>query len=132
MNPSGPPRGRGPGPNNYPPANRPMTPQGGPGGQGYPRPQSPAGRPMSPGPRAMSPGPRAMSPGPRAMSPGPRAMSPGPRSQSPGPRYQPQGRPQSPNGMNRRMSPPGPSQMNQELRASAGPIGRKPVPGQAY
>ncbi|GJC78387.1 hypothetical protein ColLi_01225 [Colletotrichum liriopes] len=148
----GPPRGhpmgpgapRGPGPN-YPPGQRPMTPQGGPhGGPPYPRPESPA-RPMAGGGRPASPAGR-----------GP--MGPGGRPQSPGPRYQgpPGQRPQSPNGMGgRKPSPPGPSRIPQPSRMNPngppngphngpqgassqgrpgppmGPVGRKPVPGQA-
>ncbi|KAI2619911.1 hypothetical protein GGR54DRAFT_108108 [Hypoxylon sp. NC1633] len=133
VNPSGPrgPRGPGgPGPN-YPPGQRPMTPQSG-------RPESPmrpmtAGRPQSPaGMRPQSPATgRPMSPyGSRPASPANgRPMSPGPRAQSPGPRQQ------------RRMSPPGPSPMNPNGGAPAqqqyrgppqGSVGRKPVPGQAY
>ncbi|KAI1100654.1 hypothetical protein F4804DRAFT_36604 [Jackrogersella minutella] len=129
--PRGPPRGpRGPGPN-YPPAQRAMTPQGG-------RPESPL-RPMAPGrpqspvtmrPHSPATG-RPMSPyGSRPASPASgRPMSPGPRAQSPGPKQQ------------RRMSPPGPSPMNPNAGASyqqqnggsaQGPVGRKPVPGQAY
>ncbi|KAI0012986.1 hypothetical protein F4779DRAFT_510840 [Xylariaceae sp. FL0662B] len=117
INPSGPRGPRGPGPN-YPPGQRPMTPQGGPQ---YPRPESPM-RPMGPGGRPMSPyGNRPASPA------GGRPMSPGLGQQ----------RPQSPSGTNRRMSPPGPSPMNpnggpQHRGPSQGPIGRKPVPGQAY
>lgn len=127
--PRGPPVNPQRGPN-YHPSGRPMTPQGGPG---YPRPESPI-RPMTAG-RPQSPAGRPMSPyGTRPQSPaGGRPMSPGPRSQSPGPRYQ-QGRSESPNRMNRRMSPPGPSQMSQEYKPGppTGPVGRKPVPGQAY
>ncbi|KDN65431.1 putative variant SH3 domain-containing protein [Colletotrichum sublineola] len=137
----GPPRGhpmgpgapRGPGPN-FPPGQRPFTPQGGPHGG---RPASPAGH-----------GP--MGPGGRPQSPGPRSQSPGPRSQSPGPRYQgpPGQRPQSPNEMGgRKQSPPGPSRIPQPSRMNPnspqgpptqvrpgppmGPVGRKPVPRQA-
>ncbi|OTA58298.1 hypothetical protein K449DRAFT_122001 [Hypoxylon sp. EC38] len=131
VNPSGPRGPRGPGPN-YPPGSRPMTPQSG-------RPESPmmrpmtAGRPQSPAmmrPNSPATG-RPMSPyGSRPASPANgRPMSPGPRAQSPGPRQQ------------RRMSPPGPSPMNpnggapsqQQYRGPPqGPVGRKPVPGQAY
>ncbi|KAK9778598.1 hypothetical protein AB5N19_10426 [Seiridium cardinale] len=137
----GPPRGPGAGPGpRFPPGQRPMTPQGGPmaaGGRpqspammrpqspaGMPRPQSPAGmgRPQSPGPRAMSPGPRSQSPGPRqrgysqSSASGPRnGPGPGPSRMNPANGVPPQQR--GPPG------PPGPPQ---------GPIGRKPVPGQAY
>ncbi|KZL76347.1 variant SH3 domain-containing protein [Colletotrichum tofieldiae] len=142
--PMGPGAPRGPGPN-YPPGQRPMTPQGGPhGGPPYPRPESPA-RPMAGGGRPASPAGR-----------GP--MGPGGRPQSPGPRYQgpPGQRPQSPNGMGgRKPSPPGPSRIPQPSRMNPngppngphngpqgapsqgrpgppmGPVGRKPVPGQA-
>lgn len=128
--PRGPPVNPQRGPN-YHPSGRPMTPQGGPG---YPRPESPI-RPMTAGGRPQSPAGRPMSPyGGRPHSPaGGRPMSPGPRAQSPGPRYQ-QGRSESPNRANRRMSPPGPSQMSQEYKPGppTGPVGRKPVPGQAY
>ncbi|KAL7627337.1 hypothetical protein AAE478_001529 [Parahypoxylon ruwenzoriense] len=139
VNPSGPRGPRGPGPN-YPPGQRPMTPQGGPG---YNRPESPmrpmtaGGRPQSPAIRPYSPATRSpMGPhGGRPASPASaRPMSPGPRAQSPGPN------PQSPGYMTRRMSPPGPSPMNPNSGAPQqqfqgppqGPIGRKPVPGQAY
>ncbi|RYP09642.1 hypothetical protein DL764_001184 [Monosporascus ibericus] len=133
------------------PAGRPQSPAGMPPGM---RPQSPAtGRPMGPPsgrpgpPPGGRPGPPPSGrPGPPpggrpGPPPGGRPMSPGPRSQSPGPRQQ---RPQSPNGMNRRMTPPGPSPMNpnggappqQQQGPPQGPpqapIGRKPVPGQAY
>ncbi|KAK8119319.1 uncharacterized protein PG998_003945 [Apiospora kogelbergensis] len=142
--PGGPPRG-------------PMTPRGGrpqsPAMMGRPqspamngrqspammgRPQSPAmngcqspamtGRPMSPAMRGpQSPG------GPtngRSASPGPRPMSPaGARGQSPGPRQRNNGE----SGQNtRRMTPPGPSPLQQQQQQPARPIGRKPVPGQAY
>ncbi|KAH8680760.1 hypothetical protein BX600DRAFT_504515 [Xylariales sp. PMI_506] len=127
VNPSGGPRGppRGPG-------QRPMTPQGGPG---YPRPESPM-RPMNHGGRPQSPAMfRPQSPagmGPRAMSPGP-----GQQSQSSGPRQR--GYSQS-SVSSRRMSPPGFSPMNpassnaqqQSYGPNGGPVGRKPVPGQAY
>ncbi|KAK7997394.1 bZIP transcription factor [Apiospora arundinis] len=133
--PGGPPRG-------------PMTPRGG-------RPQSPAmmGRPQSPAMngrqspamngrqspamtgRPMSPAMRGpQSPGGptngRSASPGPRPMSPaGARGQSPGPRQ----RNNSESGQNtRRMSPPGPSPLQQQQQQPPRPIGRKPVPGQAY
>ena len=131
--PQGGPRGppvnpqRGPG-SNSPPGYRPMTPQGRPGGPPYPRPESPA-RPMT----AQGHGPRPQSPA--GGPPMGRPMSPGPRSQSPGPRLQQQNRPGSPSNMNRRMSPPhGPSGMSQQYRPGppSGPVGRKPVPGQAY
>ncbi|KAI1412269.1 hypothetical protein F5Y13DRAFT_200264 [Hypoxylon sp. FL1857] len=131
VNPSGPRGPRGPGPN-YPLGSRPMTPQSG-------RPESPMMRPMAGGrpqsPAMMRPNSpatgRPMSPyGSRPASPANgRPMSPGPRAQSPGPRQQ------------RRMSPPGPSPMNpnggapsqQQYRGPPqGPVGRKPVPGQAY
>ncbi|KAI0387379.1 hypothetical protein F5Y04DRAFT_3626 [Hypomontagnella monticulosa] len=138
VNPSGPRGPRGPGPN-YPPGQRPMTPQSG-------RPESPmypmsGGRPQSPAmmrPNSPANG-RPMSPyGNRPASPASgRPMSPGPQAQSPGPRQQ------------RRMSPPGPSPMNpnggtptqQQFRGPPqgppqgvpqGAVGRKPVPGQAY
>ncbi|XXG99351.1 mannosyltransferase [Hypoxylon texense] len=125
VNPSGPRGPRGPGPN-YPPGQRPMTPQNG-------RPESPmmrpmtAGRPQSPAmmrPQSPANG-RPMSPyGGRPASPATgRPMSPGPRAQSPGPRQQ------------RRMTPPGPSPMNPSSgppQQQQGPVGRKPVPGQAY
>ncbi|KAL1871574.1 hypothetical protein VTK73DRAFT_2038 [Phialemonium thermophilum] len=137
VNPNRGPGGYGPG---YRPPNGPNRPQGGPPGPMA----GPAGRPQSPAERAMSPyggrpqspaGNRAMSPhGMRPQSPAPnRAMSPAPRSRSPSPQ-QLQNRPQSPSGSTRRMSPPGPSSMNQEIRPGppTGPVGRKPVPGQAY
>ncbi|KAI0841426.1 hypothetical protein F5Y06DRAFT_293922 [Hypoxylon sp. FL0890] len=131
VNPSGPRGPRGPGPN-YSPGSRPMTPQSG-------RPESPmmrpmaAGRPQSPAmmrPNSPATG-RPMSPyGSRPASPANgRPMSPGPQAQSSGPKQQ------------RRMSPPGPSPMNPNGGASSqqqyrgppqGPVGRKPVPGQAY
>ncbi|KAF3355105.1 Putative T-complex protein 1 subunit theta [Verticillium dahliae VDG1] len=128
----GPPRGPGPShgprsmpPQGGPPYQRPTTPQGGP--RGAPRPMGPSGGPGSPDGRPMSPA-------------GPRGMSPGPRSQSPGPRFQgpPGSRSQSPAGANRiphpsRMnpnSPPRDSHMSQG--PPTGPVGRKPVPGQAY
>ncbi|OTA98093.1 hypothetical protein M426DRAFT_28786 [Hypoxylon sp. CI-4A] len=133
INPSGARGPRGPSPK-FPPGQRPMTPQSGrPESPMRPmmtgRPQSPASmRPQSPATgRPMSPyGSRPASPATgRPMSP----MSPGPRAQSPGPRQQ------------RRMSPPGPSPMNPNSGAPSpqqfngppqGPVGRKPVPGQAY
>ncbi|KAI5861938.1 hypothetical protein GGS23DRAFT_119894 [Durotheca rogersii] len=114
---------RTPGP--YPPGQRPMTPQGGP-----PRPMTAGGRPQSPA--TMRPQSPATG---RPMSPYRGPMSPGPRPQSPG-----QG-PQSPSTMGRRMTPPGPSPMNPNGGAPSqqpyqgppqGPVGRKPVPGQAY
>ncbi|WYZ46025.1 hypothetical protein EsH8_IX_000250 [Colletotrichum jinshuiense] len=138
--PRGPPMGpgaqRGPGPN-FPPGQRPMTPQGGPhggphGGPPYPRPESPA--------RSMGPGPRPASPA------GSGPMGPGGRSQSPGPRYQgpPGQRPQSPGGMGHKQGPQGPTRIPQPSRMNpggpmpqsrpgppVGPVGRKPVPGQA-
>ncbi|OTB13157.1 hypothetical protein K445DRAFT_14145 [Daldinia sp. EC12] len=118
------PRGpRGPGPN-YPPGRGPMAPGSRPQSPMYPmagRPQSPASmRPQSPATGRMSPyGSRPASPANGRMSPGP---------QSPGPRQQ------------RRMTPPGPSPMNpnggapqqQYQGPPQGPVGRKPVPGQAY
>ncbi|KAI1335787.1 hypothetical protein F5Y15DRAFT_222827 [Xylariaceae sp. FL0016] len=141
VNPQGPPRGPPRGPAG-PPGQRPMTPQGRPmtpqGGPMHARPESPM-RPGTAGGRPQSPvGPmRPYSPaGGRPASPAQaRPMSPGPRAQSPGPRSQ------SPSGMNRRHSPPGPSPMNpnngagpqpQQYRPAQGPVGRKPVPGQAY
>ncbi|KAI1073468.1 hypothetical protein F5B20DRAFT_514710 [Whalleya microplaca] len=132
VNPSGARGPRGPGPN-YPPGQRPMTPQGGPQ---YPRPESPI-HPMTPGGRPQSPAamrPHSPATG-RPVSPyGSRPASPaGGRPMSPGPRQQ---RPQSPSGASRRMTPPGPSPMNPnggpQYRSPQGPIGRKPVPGQAY
>ncbi|KAI0161821.1 hypothetical protein GGR52DRAFT_141946 [Hypoxylon sp. FL1284] len=127
INPNGGRGPRGPGPN-FPPGQRPMTPQSGrpespmrPMGPGRPqspammRPQSPAtGRPMSPS------GGR-----PQSLATG-RPMSPGPRAQSPAQRQQ------------RRMTPPGPSPMNpnagsyQPQHSPQESIDRKPVPGQAY
>ncbi|KAI1645905.1 hypothetical protein F4815DRAFT_102634 [Daldinia loculata] len=118
------PRGpRGPGPN-YPPGQRAMTPGSRPQSPMYPmagRPQSPASmRPQSPATGRMSPhGSRPASPSNGRMSPGP---------QSPGSRQQ------------RRMTPPGPSPMNPNGGAPQqqyggppqAPVGRKPVPGQAY
>ncbi|KAK1980722.1 hypothetical protein LZ30DRAFT_689723 [Colletotrichum cereale] len=158
--PMGPGAYRGPGPN-YPPGQRSLTPQGGPyGGRpaspaGH-RPMGPGGRPQSPGPRSQSPGPRYQGfPAQRPQSPnemgGRKQSPPGPRSQSPGPRYQgfPAQRPQSPNEMGgRKQSPPGPSKIPQPSRMNlngpphespaqgrpgppVGPVGRKPVPGQA-
>ncbi|KAI8960814.1 hypothetical protein F5Y11DRAFT_250981 [Daldinia sp. FL1419] len=122
VNPS--PRGpRGPGPN-FPPGQRPLTPGSRPQSPMYPmqgRPQSPAVmRPQSPATGRMSPH------GSRPASPANGRMSPGPQSQ--GQRQQ------------RRMTPPGPSPMNpnggapqQQHRGPAqAPVGRKPVPGQAY
>ncbi|KAI0852714.1 hypothetical protein F5Y00DRAFT_153509 [Daldinia vernicosa] len=119
--PRGPPRGPGP---NYPPGQRAMTPGSRPQSPMYPmagRPQSPASmRPQSPATGRMSPhGSRPNSPSTGRMSPGP---------QSPGSRQQ------------RRMTPPGPSPMNpnggapqQQYRGPPqAPVGRKPVPGQAY
>nr|XP_036577873.1 uncharacterized protein CTRU02_12180 [Colletotrichum truncatum]KAF6784969.1 hypothetical protein CTRU02_12180 [Colletotrichum truncatum] len=135
----GPPRGpgpnghpRGPGPN-FPPGQRPMTPQGGPhGGPPYPRPESPA-RPMTAGGRPASPA------GNGPMGHRGRPQSPGPRFQGP-----PGQRPQSPGGPGRKASPPGPSRIPQPSRMTPtgppaqgrpgppmGPVGRKPVPGQA-
>lgn len=177
-NPHGRPRGpsvssqRGPGPK-YPPGNRPMGPPGGPPGGPLP-PLGPAGRPRGPsvssqrgpgpynpsGNRPMGPPGRPGPPRGNPMGPGPRPQSPGmQRPQSPaGQRPQSPGRPQSPSGMNRRQTPPGPSQMKQEYRPSLdgppqgppqglpqglpqgppqgsppqGTVARKPVPGQAY
>jgi hypothetical protein len=149
VNPSGQyPRG----PNqHHGPGQRPMTPQG--------RPMTPQGRPMTPQDRPMTPQgmPSQGRPrmGPAAPSgPGPRPMSPAGRPQSPGPRYNgptaspghPASRPQSPSVLNRPMTPsgpgpeasvhappPGPSNTPAPAPApTAAPIGRKPVPGQAY
>ncbi|KAI5463199.1 hypothetical protein BGZ63DRAFT_402537 [Mariannaea sp. PMI_226] len=99
--------------------------------QGAPRPGPPVnsngGRPASPAGRSQSPMGRPMTPnGARPQSP----MGNGSRSQSPGPRSQ------SPNGTHRRNpSPPGPSPMNPNHTSPqgppSGPVGRKPVPGQA-
>ncbi|KAI0109841.1 hypothetical protein F4814DRAFT_380495 [Daldinia grandis] len=115
------PSPRGP---NFPPGQRAMTPSSRPQSPMYPmagRPQSPASmRPQSPATGRMSPyGSRPASPSNGRMSPGP---------QSPGSRQQ------------RRMTPPGPSPMNpnggapqQQYRGPPqAPVGRKPVPGQAY
>jgi hypothetical protein len=131
VRPSG-PGARGPGPN-YPPNQRPMGPQG--GQPAYARPESPM---TGPGQRPQSPAGRPISPYRPASPAGGRSMSPGPGQQ----------RPQSPMGA-RRMSPPGPSPMNPQgqpqpqqqsptLQYQAprpgpptGPVGRKPVPGQA-
>ncbi|KAM0275938.1 hypothetical protein ACHAQH_007239 [Verticillium albo-atrum] len=128
----GPPRGPGPNqgqrsmpPQGGPPGQRPMTPQGGP--RGAPRPMGPPGGPGSPGGRPMSPvGARGMSPGPRSQSPGPRFQGPpGSRSQSPaGTSRIPHPSRMNPN------SPPRDSQISQG--PPTGPVGRKPVPGQAY
>ncbi|KAK8028376.1 variant SH3 domain-containing protein [Apiospora marii] len=134
--PGGPPRGQ-----------RPMTPQGGrpqspammrPQSPAMMRPQSPAmtGRPQSPAMRhPQSPAMRGpQSPGGpmngRPASPGGRPMSPaGARGQSPGPRQ----RNNSESGQSsRRMTPPGPSPLQQQQQQPPRPIGRKPVPGQAY
>ncbi|KAK8051749.1 variant SH3 domain-containing protein [Apiospora rasikravindrae] len=148
---NGPPVNPNRGPGGTPRGQRPMTPQGG-------RPQSPAmmSRPQSPAMRPQSPAMRPQSPamsrpqspalrspagmrgpqspgGPmngRPASPGPRPMSPaGARGQSPGPRQR--------NGSEsdksaRRMTPPGPSPLQQQQQPPPRPIGRKPVPGQAY
>ncbi|TFB03192.1 hypothetical protein CCMA1212_004294 [Trichoderma ghanense] len=145
----GPPRGT-----NSPTGQRPMTPQG-------QRPMTPQGqRPMTPqgmrgangtpnGAPRMGPGPgsRPASPaGPRMNANGSRPQSPMGRPMSPGPKFQgpPTSRPQSPSGMSQRASPPVSSPLNPNTSSpassptespsgpSAGPIGRKPVPGQAY
>ncbi|KAH6895356.1 hypothetical protein B0T10DRAFT_213697 [Thelonectria olida] len=150
VNANGPPRGPmgppgPPGQRPMTPQGRPMTPQGRPQSPAGQRPMTPQGRPMTPqgrpqspaGQRPMTPnGGRSQSPMGRPMNapgaPAGRPMSPGPRAQSPGPRSQ------SPNGMNRqgRNSPPGPSPMNPNQPPAqgppTGPVGRKPVPGQAY
>lgn len=129
VNPQGPPRGppRGPGHPRGPPPNG-MGPQGRPRGASGAGPGPNGGRPMSP----FGPGPNARSQSPMGRPMG-SPNAPGQRSQSPGPRMQgpPGGRSQSPSGMSRRMSPPGPSPMNQHQRTPSGPINRKPVPGQA-
>ncbi|KAM7198409.1 variant SH3 domain containing protein [Naviculisporaceae sp. PSN 640] len=137
--PNGGPRGppvnpqRGPGPNYQgPPQNR--GPRGPPNGQ-YPRPGSANGQYGRPGSANGQYG-RPGSAGGQYPRPGSAAGRPyDMRSQSPGPN----GRSQSPAGMNRRMSPPGPSGMNQQYRPGSGPQGppngpieRRPVPGQAY
>ncbi|KAL6881369.1 hypothetical protein J3F83DRAFT_52757 [Trichoderma novae-zelandiae] len=141
----GPPRGT-----NSPTGQRPMTPQGqrpmtpqgmrGPNG-------SPMGAPrMGPGPgsRPASPaGPMMKANAGRPQSPMGRPMSPGPKFQGP-----PTSRPQSPSGMSQRGSPAVSSPLNPNPNPNppsptssptesasvppAGPIGRKPVPGQAY
>ncbi|KAK8080301.1 variant SH3 domain-containing protein [Apiospora hydei] len=149
---NGPPINPNRGPGGAPRGQRPMTPQGGrpqsPAMMG--RPQSPAmmGRPQSPAmSRPQSPamrGPQSpagmrgpQSPGGpmngRPASPGPRPMSPaGARGQSPGPRQ----RNGSESGKSaRRMTPPGPSplqQQQEQQQAPPRPVARKPVPGQAY
>ncbi|UNI21870.1 hypothetical protein JDV02_007820 [Purpureocillium takamizusanense] len=140
VNPNG--RPRGPSVSN---GQRSMAPQGMPHGGRPGRPESPSHPrmgPPGPGPRPASPagyGGRPQSP----MGTG-RPMSPGPRAQSPGPRQGPSGTPQSPNSSARRVSPLGPSPMNPQSSPQepmspgsssgppAGPVGRKPVPGQAY
>ncbi|GKT45300.1 uncharacterized protein ColSpa_05481 [Colletotrichum spaethianum] len=133
---------------------KPRPPQAqGPRGQ----PMGP-GAPRGPGPN-FPPGQRPMNQGGRPASPaGHGPMGPGGRPQSPGPRYQgpPGQRPQSPSGMGgRKPSPPGPSRIPQPSRMNPngppngpqngpqgspsqgrpgppmGPVGRKPVPGQA-
>ncbi|KAK7956442.1 uncharacterized protein PG986_005664 [Apiospora aurea] len=140
---NGPPINPNRGPGGTPRGQRPMTPQGGrPQSPAMSRPQSPAmmGRPQSPGMRGpQSPagirGPQSPG-GPmngRPASPGPRPMSPaGARGQSPGPRQ----RNGSESGKSaRRMTPPGPSPLQQEQQqqqAPPRPMARKPVPGQAY
>ncbi|KAH8173226.1 variant SH3 domain-containing protein [Sarocladium implicatum] len=144
--PRGPPMGPGPqgrprGPSGAGPAPPGGLPKGSYGPGPNARGQSPMGRPMprpngpGNGPRPQSPSPRMQAPpGGRPESPGPRMQGPpGGRPQSPGPRMQgpPGGRPQSPSGMNRRMSPPGPSQLTNHERTPSAPINRKPVPGQA-
>ncbi|KAK8060081.1 hypothetical protein PG996_010011 [Apiospora saccharicola] len=132
------PAGGPPGARNGPPVNpnrggRPQSPA-------MMRPQSPAmaGRPQSPAMRhPQSPAMRGpQSPGGpmngRPASPGGRPMSPaGARGQSPGPRQR--GNSESAQST-RRMSPPGPSplQQQEQQQTPSRPIGRKPVPGQAY
>ncbi|ORY64821.1 uncharacterized protein BCR38DRAFT_457142 [Pseudomassariella vexata] len=155
-NPNG-PRGPRGGPK-YPAAQRPMTPQGGPtrprpdspirpmtaGARPQspavmPRPQSPAGVPLPQSPAGM---PRGQSPGPmspnagRNASPAPRSMIPVSRTQSPGPteRGFSQSRP-SPSGPSPMYPAPAPGSnipVKQYQGPPRGPVGRKPVPGQAY
>lgn len=132
---NGPPINPNRGPGGPPRGQRPMTPQSGrPQSPAMMRPQSPAmaGRPQSPAMRhPPSPAMRVpQSPGGRPASPGGRPMSPaGARGQSPGPRQ----RGNSESGQStRRMSPPGPSPLQQQQQQPPRPIGRKPVPGQAY
>ncbi|KAK8127837.1 hypothetical protein PG984_008945 [Apiospora sp. TS-2023a] len=138
---NGPPVNPNRGPGGPPRGQRPMTPQGGrPQSPAMMRPQSPAmaGRPQSPAMHhPQSPAMRGpQSPGGpmngRPASPGGRPMSPaGARGQSPGPRQR--GNSESAQST-RRMSPPGPSplQQQEQQQTPPRPIGRKPVPGQAY
>lgn len=139
---------RGPGPNS-PPGQRTMTSQG---GFPYPRPESPM-RPMTAGGPPQSPAgmrqpqspagmrrPESPAGMPRPQSPAGmrRGQSPGPLHQSPAPRQRGYsnasangGRPGpgpglGPSPMNPASSP------NQYRGPSQGPVGRKPVPGQAY
>ncbi|KAK7958557.1 hypothetical protein PG988_013405 [Apiospora saccharicola] len=100
------PAGGPPGARNGPPVNpnRAMRGPQSPGGPMNGRPASPGGRPMSPA-------------GARGQSPGPRQRGNSESAQS-----------------TRRMSPPGPSplQQQEQQQTPSRPIGRKPVPGQAY
>lgn len=160
MNPAarGPPRGPG-GPRGPPgPGQRPMTPQGGPFPQpnGPKRPMNAGGRPQSPAmmrPQSPAHMGRPQSPANMGRPQSPAMMRPQSpagmgRPQSPGPRAPYNGRPQSP-GPNRQRgysqssqrNGPGPSPMNpasgsppqgSPQGSPPGPIGRKPVPGQAY
>ncbi|ETS82427.1 hypothetical protein PFICI_04303 [Pestalotiopsis fici W106-1] len=132
----GPPRGPGAGPGQRPPpGQRPMTPQGGPFPQpnGPKRPMNGPGRPQSPAMmRPQSPAGMGRPQSPAMMRPQSPAMM---RPQSPAG----MGRPQSPGPRQRGYSQssqrngPGPSPMNPASGSPPqGPIGRKPVPGQAY
>ncbi|GAB0131579.1 hypothetical protein EsDP_00000043 [Epichloe bromicola] len=114
---------------------KPRSPQGGPrpGPPVNPSGQFPRGLPQRPMTPQGIPGPRPMSPSGRPQSPGPRPTGPPPGA--------PGSRPQSPMGAHRQIgghpgvapttpvqSPPrGPSN-----GPPTGPVGRKPVPGQAY
>ncbi|TWU76421.1 hypothetical protein ED733_006863 [Metarhizium rileyi] len=117
------------------PGQRPMTPQG--------RPMTPQGRPMTPQGMASQTRPR-MSPGapsPQSMSPTVHPQSPGPGHNAPPvlPAYS-ESRSASPGGIIQPMRSPGPRPVKSVQspppgppnKPPTGPIGRKPVPGQAY
>lgn len=112
---------------------RPVKPRPPPGANRSGPPVNPQGG----FPRGPGPGP---GPGPNFNQGRPMMPPQGMRNGPPGPRPQgPPSRPQSPSGMVRRITPPGPpaaSHMNQPSSPPQsppeGPVGRKPVPGQAY
>ncbi|KHN95710.1 SH3 domain protein [Metarhizium album ARSEF 1941] len=132
QHPRGPNQPQGPGQRPMTPHGRPMTPQA--------RPMTPQARPMTPqGSRPMTPQGTTPQARPRVGQgapgiPSPRPMSPAGLPPSPGPRH---GSSASPGGMNRATGPVGPRPAQSPPPGPPNgpptrPIGRKPVPGQAY